>query len=133
MSQLTPEQIKSNLAHYTGDVIRHRTMFKNVIFTPGVKAMAELCESHWLIDAIASHIAVNPKLKEAVARNERLYLQFWKLTVKDREARLECREDSGMKPVVTQEIEFTDFPLDEIDVWAGFDGTYWTLYLPSEH
>ena len=40
---------------------------------------------------------------------------------------------SGGPPFITQKIEYTDFPLDEIDIWAGFDGTRWTLYLPSEH
>ncbi|MEQ9461040.1 MAG: hypothetical protein RIG82_08820 [Phycisphaeraceae bacterium] len=35
--------------------------------------------------------------------------------------------------VVCATIPLTNFPLDRIDLWAAFDGRYWTLYLPSEH
>jgi hypothetical protein len=37
------------------------------------------------------------------------------------------------QPFYTRLIPFTDFPLDYADIWAGFDGERWTLYLPSEH
>ena len=32
-------------------------------------------------------------------------------------ARIEARCDTGEKPLVTQNIAFTDFPLDTIDLW----------------
>ena len=39
-------------------------------------------------------------------------IQFWELTVRqDHTCTLICRENSGIEPVVRQEIEFTDFPL----------------------
>ncbi|XOV74846.1 MAG: DUF6876 family protein [Phycisphaerales bacterium] len=44
-----------------------------------------------------------------------------------------CRADSDEQPAIRQDIAFTDFPLEYVDVWAGFDGEHWTLYLPSEH
>jgi len=46
---------------------------------------------------------------------------------------LTAEADTGVKPFVTQEIPYTDFPLSEIAIWVGFDGSHWTLYLPSEH
>ena len=51
----------------------------------------------------------------------------------DRTAKLTCRADAGVAPAITQEIPFTDFPLDQIEIWAGFDGWHWMLYLPSEY
>ena len=41
----------------------------------------------------------------------------------------EARCDIGEKPLVTQNIPFTDFPLDTIDLWLC-DGV---LMLPSEY
>jgi hypothetical protein len=60
-------------------------------------------------------------------------MQFWRLTVTDESAVLVAEADSGEEPFIRQEIEFTDFPLEKIDIWAAFDGLHWTLYLPSEH
>jgi len=34
---------------------------------------------------------------------------------------------------ITATVPFTDFPLEAIDLWVGYDGQYYTLYLPSEH
>ena len=41
--------------------------------------------------------------------------------------------DSGEEPFIHQAIEFTDFPLTEIDLYCAFDGEDWTLMLPSEY
>ena len=41
--------------------------------------------------------------------------------------------DAGVAPFITQDLPFTDFPLESIDLWCGFDGEHFTLYLPSEH
>ena len=124
----------SDLRQFTGDMLRYAyPLNRNVIYTPGVRYVAEVGGAYWLIDAIASYFSSDIMI-EAMARDSRLnYLQFWKLTVKDNTALLTANADSGVKPFVTQEIEYTDFPLDEIEIWAGFDGSHWTLYLPSEH
>jgi hypothetical protein len=55
------------------------------------------------------------------------------LQVENGSAVLTARKDSGLPALVTQEIEYTDFPLDEIEIWAGDNGEGYTLYLPSEH
>lgn len=124
----------ADLQQFSGDLERFQHQFnRRVIYTPGVQYLAEKAGAYWLIDAIASYIG-SPQLNEAVQQDERLAsLQFWRLDVQDGKAELTCRADAEIDPVILQEIEYTDFPLDHIDVWAGFDGRYWTLYLPSEH
>jgi len=129
----------SDLAQFTGDVERFRTLHPQVIYTPGVKFMADKGEAHWLIDAIASHY-LNPKMKKAMTKDSRLRdMQFWRLVVTHRHspsggsAKLTMRADSDVAPAITQRIGFTDFPLNSVDIWSGFDGEFWTLYLPSEH
>ena len=78
-----------------------------------------------MLDAIASYQRDRRITRNAMLRD----LQFWALTVKDGAGVLTCIADSGRKPAITQEIPFTDFPLDEIELWF----TNNTIYLPSEH
>ncbi|QDS91415.1 hypothetical protein FF011L_01450 [Roseimaritima multifibrata] len=131
---ITSSFSKADLQQFTGDDLRYRTLNRSVIYTPGIKYLAENAQAYWLIDAIASYF-VGPEMRNAMKRDDRLQsLQFWRLEVTDEQtASLYAVADKGLKPFIAQAIDFTDFPFDCIDVWAGFDGTYWTLYLPSEH
>lgn len=99
-----------------------------MIYSEGVAYLAEQAGAYWLIDAIASHIVTNKELRERAEG-----LMFWKLDVAEGQGVLTAQRDCEGPTLVTQEIEYTDFPLDSIDIWAGFNGEGWTLYLPSEH
>jgi hypothetical protein len=137
-SENTPQKaihLRQSLQHFTGDLDRYRHgINRQVIYTPGVQYLAEQAEAYWLIDAIASHIG-SPAFRKGALQDPRIAdLHFWKLKVlSDRSAVLAATADSGEPAFIQQLIEFTDFPLDEIDIWAGYDGRFWTLYLPSEH
>lgn len=123
------------LSQFTGDLDRFQhALNRSVCYTPGVQFVAETGGAYWLIDAIASYLRPS-YLKPIVERDPRVRdQQFWNLTVAaDRSAVLEARADTGEEPFVRQEIEYTDFSLESIDIWAAYDGTHWTLYLPSEH
>ena len=125
----------ADLRQFTGTTAwyRHR-MTAKVVFTDGVKYLAEKGGAYWLIDAIVSHL-LTPAMRRAIANDGRLStLQFWRLEVAaDQTAVLTCRADDGVTPAITQKIPSTDFPLDHVDIWCGFDGERWTLYLSSEH
>ena len=125
----------ADLMQFTGGTQRYRTWAnKNVIFTEGVEYLARTAEAFWLIDCITSYFGTR-LMRGAMQQDERLKsLQFWRLEVHDdRSATVTARADTGVEPFVTQQIGFTDGPLDSVDIWADFDGTRWTLYLPSEH
>ena len=131
----TPTLTREELAQFTGDLDRYRhPLNRRVIYTPGVKYVADRAGAYWLIDLIASYFG-SREMRAAVTQDERLAsLQFWRLEVaEDRSAIASCRADSDVEPAITQIVPSTDFPLDRIDIWAGFDGEHWTLYLPSEH
>mgnify|MGYP003676145748 CR=1 FL=1 len=131
---LTPEQLLENLQRFTGSeqFIQH-PLSRSVVYTEGVHYLAEEAGAFWLIDAIASYFG-SPEMRAAIAQDERLEsLQFWNLKLTDPGAVLTAQADKGETPFITQEIPFTDFPLRGIDIWAGFNGAGWTLYLPSEH
>ncbi len=89
-------------------------------YTDGVQYVAEKGGAHWLLDAIFSYRRKEP-------------FQVWRLEVTEkdekRSATLTMKEDSGRKPKVTQQIMFTDFPLDSVEMWL-IDGV---LILHSEY
>ncbi len=125
----------ADLQQFTGELGRFRhPLARRILYTPGVQFLAERGKAYWLIDAIALAIAGGEVAKAGRTDPSILCLHFWRLDVReDRSAELTARADSDVPPFITSGIPWTDFPLDHVDVWAGFDGEHWTLYLPSEH
>jgi hypothetical protein len=80
----------------------------------------------WLIDAIASY--QTPQFKAVDDR------QFWKLRVDadTHSAKLNCDDGNG-NIRVTQDIEFTDFPLSKLDIYVEIQENCVFLCLMSEY
>jgi hypothetical protein len=122
-------QLQAALPHFTGSENFYRHPLSGLIYTDGIQYLAENAGNgaYWLIDAIGSYqrdqkVRGNPRLME---------FQLWELKLNGKGgAVLTCREDSGKgnPPKITQEIEYTDFPLDEIKLYVENN----TLCLPSE-
>ena len=122
---MTPAQdLKAEDLHqFTGSEFWYRHgLVRNILFTDGVKHVADYGGAYWLLDEIAlSQRSVNAVMATP--------FQAWKLAVKpDRTATLSC-EDGDDNVVFTKAIAFTDFPLPEIALWLANN----TSYLPSEH
>ena len=48
----------AELGEFSGDLNRYRHPAQpTVIYTPGIRHLAERAEAHWLIDLIASYVA----------------------------------------------------------------------------
>ncbi|MCA9185023.1 MAG: hypothetical protein R3E01_36220 [Pirellulaceae bacterium] len=124
----------SDLAQFTGDIIRYaHPLNRQVVYTHGVRYVAEHGHAYWLIDAIVSYYGTR-QMQAAFRQDPRTAtMHFWRLTVTDGSAVLVAQADAGEEPFIRQVIAFTDFPLQQIDIWAEYDGAHWTLYLPSEH
>ena len=87
------------------------------VLTDGVRYLADEGKAWWLLDAIASYRKREP-------------FQVWSLDVApDKTALLLMREDKDAPILVKQHIEYTDFPLDRVEVWV-IDGV---ALLPSEY
>ena len=110
------------LQQFTGTENWHRHgINRNVLYTDGAKFVADAGGAYWLLDTIAI-CQLDPRVKAEE-------FQVWKLTVRsDRTATLVC-EDGNDVVVYTQEIPFTDFPMDGISLWFANN----VIYLPSEH
>lgn len=109
----------------------------NVICSEGVVYLAEKAGAYWLIDAICSHLTHSAEIKKLGEPFRAFHL--WKLKKnEDGGATLTAVEDTGCKPVVSQEIPYTDFPFPadgEFTLYVGNDGsnTYNKIFLPSEY
>ena len=118
-----------NLSQFSGSDVRYKVMFnKRIVYTEGVKALAEAAGAYWLIDLIVSHqpkvLRTSPRLQD---------FQLWQLSVSKGRGVATCREDSNVDPCVTQRMS-TDFPLDSIKLYVErCDENAWVILLPSEH
>lgn len=119
MEHISEEKLKAELAGFTGTENYYKH-FTGMLFTDGVKFLADKAGAYWLIDIVASYQC---KLKN-------IGFQLWTLKVNpDKTAIVTAKEDADMPILVTQEIQFTDFPLSEIELYC-IDGV---LILPSEY
>lgn len=121
------------LEQFTGseNFYRINRMCPNVIMTDGAHHVAIHAEAYWLMEAIASH------LRYSVHDTDKgeTYV-VCKLTVKDKQADIVIDNgNDGARRVeyAHQRIEYTDFPLDAMMLYATYDGEYWTIMLPSEY
>lgn len=115
---------EGDLAQFIGTSQYYRHNL-GLLYTDGVKHVADQGEAYWLLDAIASW------QNDSRIRNDEMLqnIQFWKLTVhEDHSATLTCERDTD-DVVLTQEIPFTDFPLKHIKFYLQ-EGV---ILLPSEY
>lgn len=116
---------KHDLYQFTGSLTRYRHPLFGYCYTEGVRYVALRAGAYWLLDAIYSW-----QTELAAHEIDLSAFQIWTLTVsKDQTAVLTCQADSDQPEVARQEIEYTDFPLDEIRIYV-IDGV---MLLPSEY
>jgi hypothetical protein len=93
--------------------------FTGMLYSEGVKALAEKCQAYWLIDKVASHQRGRVRAHD---------FQVWTLTVKDGKGEVVADDGNG-NVIIKQKIPFTDFPYDQAIFWV--EGN--VILLPSEH
>lgn len=105
------EKIQDILARAPlGTVNYHRNGLYPFVYTDGVKAIAEAAECWWLMDIIWSY-----QPSPVLTRNESAQQsQYWRIEAADSRAVVTCSE--GNEVLISQEIEYTDFPLPELDL-----------------
>jgi len=124
--RILAKKLEHELACFSGTEqwYRHGGFWRHeILLTDGVMYLAEnggrnSGTAFWLIDAIASYQG-----EKILNRHP---FQVWKLIVTEAEgqsryARLVCTNGNNEKPIVEQEIEYTDFLLDEITLYASVE------------
>jgi len=112
----------ANLTHFTGTKKYFRISRRHLL-TEGTKYLAEQATCFWLMDAIASHL---------VEIGTAEWLVVIKTSVKRTKAVM-VYEDGNDNELARQEIPYTDLPLDQISLYACWDGEHWVIMLPSEY
>ena len=120
----TKEEILNELPNFYGTEKYHRwsTLFRTFVLTDGAQYIADVCCAYWLMDAIASHRASYINEHFVLAR----LIKFdhgWKLRL----------EDGNDNTLVTQNIEYSDSPLEEIKLYVVKQEDLWVIMLPSEY
>jgi hypothetical protein len=114
--------LTNTLAQFHGsDTFTRHGLYQRMLMTEGVVYLAKTANAFWLTDLIASH-QLNPRVRAEE-------FQVWTLYVERNRGKAILTDGNNTTPIVTQEIEHTDFPLPEIALWF-IDGT---LLLPSEY
>lgn len=118
-----PKLTHAELSHFTGSEHWYRhALVRSILFTDGAKYLADKAGAYWLLD----EIALAQRYEQPVAAEE---FQLWKLSVRpDRTAVLACENGNG-DVILRKDIPFTDFPLDEINLYCANN----TILLPSEY
>jgi len=132
----TAAAFSAELEAFSGSLTQYRHPF-GLRFTEGVHHLlteiagvvrenGERCNgAFWFLDAISSHQPAATKTCDG--------FQLWTLEVANDGngpgATLTCRADSDQPAVITQEIEYTDFPLPRVTLYV-IDGV---ALLPGEY
>lgn len=124
---MTREELQNGLLNFYGTESYTRYGL-GMLLTDGVRWLCENAECFWLIDIIGSC-----QNDSRVRSDEMLQdIQFWELNVDltKRRGMVSLERDKN-DVVLTQEIEFTDFPLEEIKLY--YSPQERVCCLPSEY
>lgn len=114
-----------NANHYFGSSMGSENFYRDkitkILYTEGVKELAEGCGAYWLIDLIICH-----QTNKAVRQEP---FQVWDLNrVGENQFFITCSDGNG-KDLTSQVIPFSDFPNDLATIWLVDD----CLMLPKEY
>ena len=122
MNKQAAATLKAELRQFTGsEVVYKHPLFPRFIYTEGVKYLAGEAGAYWLLEYIFSH-QVNDSIKAQS-------FQVWKLRVSPKQNAVIRVEDGNDHEVASFNLNFTDFPLEEITLWLVGN----TLLLPGEY
>jgi hypothetical protein len=116
-----PNKLIHDLKQFTGTEQYYKNpLFPDYVYTDGIKYLAEKAGAYWLIDYIFIYQSELDLSCEP--------FQVWKFKVVESKGKV-IVEDGNKKILKEYNLEFTDFPLPEIELWF----TDRTLLLTSEY
>jgi hypothetical protein len=120
----TKDEILNTLGDFTGTESYHR-LYTNLLLTDGALYLAESCGAFWLMDVIWSYLGGLPQDEHFLVVT---------LEVVDTSGVFKLADDiPAQNYSVTQEISYTNFPLDTITLYVSRMDTYWVVMLTSEY
>ena len=117
------EQITQALRQFTGTT-QYTRYHSTLLLTDGAVYLAEHAHCFWLLDLFASHLAS--------VDGDQEWFTCLKLN-RNGDGALAVIDDGNGRVLVKQEIEWTDFPLDSITLYACWSEDNWVVMLPCEY
>jgi hypothetical protein len=113
-------ELENELNQFIGTTQYYPSSFGKLKLTDGVQYLREKGNCYWFIDIIESY---QPKLRN-------VGFQIWGINVnEDKTAIVYCKEDTNRKPLITQKLEYADFPLNDFELYCIDD----VVLLKSEY
>ena len=137
------EATRQVIAYSTGSPTFTRACGINpgILCTEGVMGVAETARAFWLIDIVGS-LKYEPRVW-AEMNQHRLIICKLKVNLEESTAVFTAtqmatgEEEKPPKPIYTQKINYTDFPLEEMEMWIDMQSRAsqgeQTLFLPLEY
>lgn len=119
----TTNNLKKELAHFTGTEKYY--CYYQLLLTDGTHYLAQEAQCFWLIDAIWSHVIT----KQWLGKEDFITCT---LCVADTVGALTFDDGNG-NILASQHIPFTDFPLDEIQLFIVRGEDRYVVMFPSEY
>ena len=121
-AHINKTDLLKELSLFTG-TLTYTKLYPNVVLTDGACYLASTVGCYWLFDLFYSQLVLHGDCEEFACLI---------LKVSSYSASVEIT-DGNDKVLARQKIEYTDFPLEGITIFACQDGTYWVMMLPSEY
>lgn len=121
-------KVREHEAYTMGTEYYHKhPLHSRLVYTDGIKFLAETCGAYWLIDLVASH-QPGIRAKLGAARN----FQVWRLRSYMIEAWSDTPDESDL--LASQEIPYTDFPseLMPYEFWVEKSGDWLVMMMKAE-
>ena len=124
------EQIIEGLGNFYGtqNYWKFSPLFRNLVLTDGAKYIADECGAYWLFDIVGS-ILCEKKTVSYFKRQSPVAVRV-KL---DGNGGCVVSVGNEKKPFYAQKIEYTDFPLPELEFLVGDNGDCFVVMLWSEN
>ena len=117
------QTIEQRLKFYRGsDILAHLT--PSMRLTEGALYLAQAAKCFWLFDLYASHLIDRDGDKD--------WFNCLKLVKRGEGAEIVI-EDGNDNALAKQTVDYTDFPLDSITLFACWCQNYWVVMLPGEY
>ena len=118
--------LAAQLSQFTGTISYYR-LTSNIVLTDGTRYLADKAGAYWLMSAIASYLPALTDQEDFVLAKLQVTRSY------NTTSGLLTLDDGNDHILAKQFIEYTDFVLDKIKLYACWTGDFWVIMLPSEY
>ncbi len=116
-------ELEQSLAQFTGTT-QYTQFHSDAWLTDGALWLADNAHCYWLLDVFYSYLFL--------LNGDEENFTTLKLTKSGRSAMVAI-DDGNDNLIASQLIEYTDFPLEEITLYAVWENAHWVIMLASEY